>query len=138
MHMHLARMIASHPHVRGNANDTLVRCIEACFDCAQTCLVCADACLGEDMVRDLTHCIRLNQDCADLCFAAGALGTRRTGGNAAFLQQAMQLCAAACAECAMECERHATMHEHCRICAEACRECETACREAAAGITPSH
>jgi Domain of Unknown Function (DUF326) len=26
-------------------------------------------------------------------------------------------------------ERHARMHEHCRVCAQACRRCEQACRE---------
>jgi hypothetical protein len=26
-----------------------------------------------------------------------------------------------------ECESHASMHEHCRICADACRRCEAAC-----------
>lgn len=37
---------------------------------------------------------------------------------------------AACIEaCADECEQHADMHEHCRICAEACRACEKACNE---------
>ena len=138
MHQHLERTIATHPHVRGSTNDALLRCVVACFDCGQTCLACADACLGEAKVSDLVQCIRLDNDCADLCFAAGALGTRRTGSNEACLRQAIELCAAACAACALECERHATMHEHCRICAEACRECETACREAAATITPSH
>ena len=135
---HLEQMIATHPDVRGSTNDALVRCIQACYDCGQSCLVCADACLGEDMVADLRQCIRLNQDCADLCFAAGALGSRRTGSNEACLQQTIMLCGAACAECATECERHAGMHEHCRICAEACRECAEACRTAAASITPSH
>jgi hypothetical protein len=35
----------------------------------------------------------------------------------------------AVAACARECERHAAMHEHCRLCAEACRACERACGE---------
>ena len=34
-----------------------------------------------------------------------------------------------CASCATECEAHADMHEHCRICAEACRRCEQACAD---------
>jgi hypothetical protein len=33
-----------------------------------------------------------------------------------------------------ECELHADMHEHCRICAEACRRCEQACQELLAAI----
>jgi hypothetical protein len=34
---------------------------------------------------------------------------------------------AACAACGDECERHASMHEHCKICADACRRWEQAC-----------
>ena len=36
---------------------------------AQVCTACADACLGEDDVGELTRCIRLDLDCADLCAA---------------------------------------------------------------------
>ena len=31
--------------------------------------------------------------------------------------------------CGDECEQHAQMHEHCRVCAEACRRCERACAD---------
>ena len=44
----------------------LAACIEACFDCAQTCTACADACLSEDMLAELTRCIRVNLDCANV------------------------------------------------------------------------
>jgi len=44
----------------------LANCIEACFDCAQTCTACADACLSEQLVAELTRCIRVNLDCADV------------------------------------------------------------------------
>src|SRR5581483_5925996 len=71
--MHAQEIIRTHPHVRGNTNDALVRCIEACYDCAQACIACADACLGEDTVKELTQCIRLNLDCADVCTATGAV-----------------------------------------------------------------
>jgi hypothetical protein len=36
---------------------------------------------------------------------------------------------ASCRACGDECEHHAAMHEHCRVCAEACRRCEQACRQ---------
>ena len=127
----LAReMIATHPHVRGNTNDALIRCIEECFTCAQTCVSCADACLGEEMVAQLTQCIRLNNDCADVCMAAGKIASRRTGSDQEVIRRMLDACAEACRLCAEECEKHASMHEHCRICAEACRRCEQACREA--------
>jgi hypothetical protein len=132
--MRAEQMIATHPHVRGEVNAALTRCIEACFDCGQVCTSCADACLGESMVAELVQCIRLNLDCADLCLATGQVTTRRSGGDVPVIRAQIQACALACARCAEECERHASQHEHCRICAEACRACESACREALASL----
>jgi hypothetical protein len=128
--MHAQEMIRTHPHVKGNMNEALVRCINECYDCAQTCIACADACLGEQSVQELTQCIRLNQDCADVCDATGAVATRRTGSNEDLIRSMLDSCAIACRICAEECERHAGKHEHCRICAESCRRCEEACQEA--------
>lgn len=132
--MQLREIIAAHPDVRGRTNDTLIACIEECLACAPACISCADACLREDMVADLRQCIRLNLDCADLCFAAGKIGTRRTGTDEAVIISTLQACAQACLACAEECERHAEMHEHCRICAEFCRACEMACLQAERSI----
>ncbi|MDZ4110177.1 MAG: four-helix bundle copper-binding protein [Brevundimonas sp.] len=135
--MHIQSMISSHPHVQGNTNDALIRAVQEACDCAAVCRICADACLGETMVADLVQCIRLNLDCADVCAAAGAVGARRTGSNEAVIKSMLEVCADTCATCAAECDKHAGMHEHCRLCAEACRRCEDACREAAGTITPS-
>jgi hypothetical protein len=134
--MHVQSMISTHPHVRGNTNDVLIRCIEECFDCAAVCTSCADACLGEKMVADLTQCIRLDLDCADVCSATGMVASRRTGSNEIVIKMMLEACGEACRLCAAECEKHAGMHEHCRICAETCRRCEQACREAARSVTP--
>ncbi len=128
--MHAQQMISSHPHVKGRTNEALISCIEACYDCAQTCISCADACLGEEMVKELAQCIRLNLDCADLCNVTGAVATRRTGSNEEVIRLAIEACVAACRLCGEECERHASDHEHCRICAGACRRCEEACQKA--------
>jgi hypothetical protein len=136
--MHVQEMTRTHPHVRGAANDALLRCIEQCFDCAQVCIVCADACLGENKIELLKQCIRLNQDCADLCAATGKLASRRTGSNEAVLRRTIELCAEICGTCAEECARHADKHEHCRVCADVCRSCHAACRDAALTITSRH
>lgn len=128
--MHAGTMVGSHPDVRGSTNDALIRCIEECYSCAQACTSCADACTAEPMVQQLTQCIRLDMDCADICAATGSIATRRTGSNEAVIRGMLEACATACWLCAEECERHAGMHEHCRICADACRRCEQACREA--------
>lgn len=135
--MHVQEMISTHPHVQGDTNQSLIQCVELCYDCAQACTTCADACLGEDMVRELAQCIRLDLDCADVCIATGALGSRRTGSNEVLLRSLLETCALACRSCAEECEQHASPHDHCRICAEACRDCEAACLEAAQTIEPT-
>lgn len=128
--MHARQMISLHPHVKGNVNEALARCIEECYGCAQACTSCADACLGEDMVQQMTQCIRLNMDCADICIAAGAIATRRTGSNEETIRRVLNACATACRLCGGECASHAGEHEHCRICAESCRRCEQSCQEA--------
>lgn len=132
--MRAHQMIATHPHVQGQVNEALARCIEACFDCAQTCASCADACLGEPMVAELVQCIRLNMDCSDICLTSGLIGSRRSGGDAPVIQAQLTACRLICGRCAAECERHAERHEHCRICAEACRDCERACAAALASL----
>jgi len=90
--MRVEQMIATHPHVRGDLNPALARCIEACFDCGQVCVSCADACLGEEMVAELVQCIRLDLDCADACFAAGKIATRRSGGDVPLIRLQLQAC----------------------------------------------
>jgi hypothetical protein len=136
--MHAHEMISTHPHVKGNTNDALIRCIEECYDCAQICTSCADACLGESMVSQLTQCIRLNMDCADVCMATGSVATRRTGSNEEVIRHMLNACMEACRLCGEECERHAGMHEHCRVCAEACRRCEQACQQAMNSMSARH
>jgi len=127
--MQVQQMISMHPDVRGSTNDALIRCIEECYSCAQTCTSCADACLAEEMVKELTQCVRLNLDCADVCNITGRIATRRTGSDDELIRRMLVTCAAACRLCGDECERHASRHEHCRICAEACRQCMQACQE---------
>jgi len=136
--MHVQQMISTHPDVRGNTNDALLRCIEECYDCAQTCTSCADACLAEQKVEMLRQCIRLNLDCADICNAAGGIATRRTGSDERALVAVLEACGVTCGLCAEECERHAAEHEHCRICADSCRRCEQACQEALRSIRSIH
>jgi hypothetical protein len=75
--MHVSQMLDTGPGPGILANESLIPCIEACFDCAQSCSACADACLGESSVADLARCIRLNLDCADVCIAMGRVLSRQ-------------------------------------------------------------
>ena len=94
--MQVREMICTHSYARGNTADAPLRCVEECYGCAQTCIICADACLGEDMVQQLTQCIRLNLDCADMCAATGAAAMHRTGSNIEVLRAAIQARLQAC------------------------------------------
>ena len=125
--MSTQEVISTRPDVRGAASHSLIECVEECYACAQTCISCADAYLAEIDVEHLRQCIQLDH-CADLCYAAGALASHRTGSNEEVLRLTLEACSTSCRICAEECERH--LHEHCRICAEACRSCQRACESA--------
>jgi hypothetical protein len=107
----------------------LAAAIDALTACSEACTACADACLSEDMVAELTKCVRTNLDCADICAATARVLSRHTGYDANISRSLLEACAVACKACGDECGRHAGMHEHCRICAEACRACEQVCRD---------
>lgn len=122
-----AEMLRTYPKDLGGVDqEKLVACIDACLECAQACTACADACLSEDMVTELTKCIRTNLDCADICETTARILSRHTGYDANLTRTILDACRTACASCAEECEKH-TMHEHCTVCAESCRRCEQAC-----------
>ncbi len=128
--MKAKEMLRTHPQPTSDSGG-MAECIEACFECAQTCTACADACLGEDMVAELRHCIRLNLDCADVCDTTGRLMSRQTMPDPRVAMAQVQACIAACRACGDECARHAEEMDmaHCRVCAEACRRCEEACQQ---------
>jgi Domain of Unknown Function (DUF326) len=112
----------------------LAATIDALSDCAQACTACADDCLSEETVADLTKCIRLDLDCADVCTAALRVVSRQTDYDANVTRPVLEACIVTCQSCGDECERHAQLHEHCRVCAEACRRCEQACRDLLAAM----
>lgn len=128
----VADMIRTYPADLGDIDRrALTRCIEECLGCAQACTACADSCLSEpdDELPALRKCIRSNDDCADICDTTARILSRHTGYDANITRAVLQACATVCHSCGDECDRHASRHEHCRVCAEACRRCEQACQE---------
>ncbi|MEV0727220.1 four-helix bundle copper-binding protein [Polymorphospora sp. NPDC050346] len=129
-------ILGSHPGEFGGLDRALLNtAVDASVACAQACTACADACLSEEQVAALTVCIRINLDCADLCETTSRVLSRHTGYDRNVTRAMLVACVAACRSCAEECDRHAAMHEHCRVCAEACRHCERACQELLDGLT---
>jgi hypothetical protein len=127
-------MLETYPQSINLDRQQLAFTIDSLINCSEACTACADACLSEDMVADLTKCIRTNLDCADICATTARVLSRHTGYDANISRTLLEACAMACRTCADECEAHADMHEHCRVCAQACRDCETACRDLLAAM----
>ncbi|MFZ5477852.1 MAG: four-helix bundle copper-binding protein [Myxococcota bacterium] len=126
--MHAEQMLRSHPKGKETKRTGLADCIDACIDCAQSCVSCADACIAENKGEMLMKCIRLNQDCGDVCAATAAVLSRGTHTDRNVVSALVRACQAACAACAAECEKHAKDMEHCRICAASCRKAERSCQ----------
>jgi uncharacterized membrane protein len=112
----------------------LAATIDALNDCSQACTADTDADLSEPSVAELVKCIRLCQDCTDVCVATVSVISRPTESDANVTRPLLQACVAICKSCGDECERHAHKHEHCRVCAEACRRCEHACGQLLAAM----
>ena len=108
--------------------DVLAAAIDAMSDCAQACHADNAADLGEPNLADMVRCIRLCLDCADICTAAVGVTSRLVDYDPAVLRPLLESCVVICRSCGDECERHAAMHAHCRVCEQACRRCEQACR----------
>jgi len=120
-------MLKAHPDPPLAAPEVLADCIRAVFECAQSCTACADACLAEHGAERLVHCIRVNQDCADICDSTARILTRQTAPDLGLVTMAIELCAAACQACALECGRHAPYHMQCQVCTAACHRAHGAC-----------
>ena len=111
--------------------DRLATTIDALSDCAQACTADTDADLSEDNLAEMVRCIRLCLGCADICTATASILSRLAEYDASATTPLLQACAAICASCGDECERHAHMR-HCGVCAEACRRCAESCERMAA------
>lgn len=106
-------------------NPNLRACLKACVRCAHDCEQCVEACLKDENVDTLADCIRTNQDCAQLCWAASALIIRSSD----FIVDLCHVCMKVCQRCAQECEKHNYWE-----CAAICRECAEECRKVEAEI----
>lgn len=121
-------MLRSHPHADLQRSHHYTDVLHSLSMCEQICTSCADACLGEnDHLTKLRRCIRTNLDCADVCSSTARLLVRQTETPNELLHAQLHACIVACQLCADECEKHASLHDHCKICAETCRHCQARC-----------
>jgi Domain of Unknown Function (DUF326) len=128
------QLLDTYPRMIALDADVLAAAIEALNDCAQACIADVDADLSEPNLTEMVRCIRLCLHCADVCTATAGVASRLGEYEADVTRPLLQACVASCRTCGDECERHAPMHEHCRVCAEACRRCEQACQQLLAAL----
>ena len=132
--MSSTEMLHAHPRAEGPLIEVIARCVEACRACVETCIACADACLAEENLEGLRRCIRLDLDCMEICGAAANVLSRPRAEEAWAVRSIVEAARDVAQRCGAECEKHASHHEHCRICAAACRRCEQACAELLAAL----
>ena len=128
------QMLETYPRGLNVDPGVLAATIDALNDCTQACAADADADLSEPNVAELVKCVRLCLECTDVCGATVGVVSRQAEYDANVAKPLLEACVASCKSCGDECEQHARMHEHCRVCAEACRRCERACRELLAAM----
>jgi hypothetical protein len=109
--------------------DRLAAAIDACLTCMQTCTACADFDLAEPDLAEMSTCIALCIECADVCGLLARTLSRPTRWDQTAIQRLLQACVRTCTESARECEHHAAHHRHCAICAGACGACAHACSD---------
>jgi hypothetical protein len=131
-------MLRSHPRADSLHRKDYADTLAALSACIEICTLCADACLGESgHVERLRPCITADLDCADVCAATLRVLLRQTESPNDLVHAQLHACVVACQLCAEECQAHATMHEHCRLCADTCRQCQARCNFLLGEITSS-
>lgn len=93
-------------------------------ECISECIHCSTACSEEKDAQMLARCVKLNNDCAEICRTAVSYLSR----GSEHAEHLLKECAEICEACATECEKHSHM-EHCKRCAEVCRKCAEACHQ---------
>lgn len=124
-----SQLLDSYPRTFNVDAGVLTAAIDALNDCAQACIADADDDLSEPEVAEMVKCIRLCLDCASICTTTVGVVSRQTEYDASVSRPLLEACIASCRSSGDECEHHAKMHAHCRVCAQACRRCEQACRQ---------
>jgi len=129
------QMLSTYPHQSRIDAGVLAGAIDALSDCVHACTADVDADLGESDLADMVKCVRLCVHCTDVCAATLGVVSRPAEYDAYVTKPLVEACVAICKSCADECERHAEMHAHCRLCGDACRRCEQACHKLLDAIT---
>jgi hypothetical protein len=79
------KLLDAYPAETGMPPRILGQAVDKLYECAGVCLTCADAAAAEqdpDKIVLSIKCVRLDNDCADLCTVAARILARQTGYDA--------------------------------------------------------
>jgi len=79
------KLLDAYPAETGMPPRLLGEAVDKLYECAGVCLTCADAAAAEqdpDKIVMSIKCVRLDNDCADLCTVAARVLARQTGYDA--------------------------------------------------------
>lgn len=122
----IQQMLSTYPADTGMAPQKLAKAVDKLYEAAGVCTSCADACSAEQdpaMLAMSTKCMRMDQDCADICTTTARVLARQTGYDAPTTMALLEACMAALRACGDACGEM-TEHEHCTVCASVCRDTE--------------
>lgn len=103
-------------------------CIEACTWAELACLACAEMCLNDLANEELSLCVHLSLDCAEICWTTRKFVADALVVAPQLVREQLDQCALACAACAAECRRHVTSVQELASCEQTCARCERLCR----------
>ena len=110
-------------------------CIEACTWAELACLACAEMCLNDLAHEDLSLCVQLSLDCAEICWTTRKFVTDALVVAPQLVREQLDQCSLACAACAAECRRHAASLSELATCEQTCARCEQLCRSMQLRVT---
>jgi hypothetical protein len=110
-------------------------CIEACTWAELACLASAEMCLNDLANEDLSLCVQLSLDCAEICWTTRKFVTDALVVAPQLVREQLDQCALACAACAAECRRHAANISELASCEQSCARCERLCRSMQLRVT---
>ncbi|HWK58392.1 MAG TPA: four-helix bundle copper-binding protein [Parapedobacter sp.] len=102
-------------------DDSFQTLLQKVWHCTLMCEKCANESILRPDHGHLSECIRLSQDCAEIC----VLLAKSIKRQSILLPALLDLCEWICNQCARECNKHPA--DHCQQCAAACLLCSEAC-----------
>lgn len=102
-------------------------CIDICTECLQSCEQLIWHCLERGGEHASVAHIRLLQDCANLCALSAKFMLRQSPLHT----RICSVCAEACLQSAVSCEKIGREDAEMKSCAEVCRQCADSCNEMA-------